>query len=96
MACAGIEIVERLGDPQVGVRVVVVGEFFALVTQIRFDLEFGVESEFQPSRSERPNFSSICSSDRYVMWPIIRARRRPRGAATCRAPRSARRGSRDR
>ncbi len=42
-----IEIVERLGDPQVGVRVVILGELFALVAQIRFDLELGRERELE-------------------------------------------------
>ena len=43
-----IEIVERLGDAQIGVRVVVLGELLALVAQIRFDLEFRRERELEP------------------------------------------------
>jgi len=43
-----IEVVERLGDPQVGVRVVVLGELLALVAQVGLDLELGRERELQP------------------------------------------------
>ena len=42
-----IEVVERLGDAQVGVGVVVLGELLALVAQVRFDLELGRERELE-------------------------------------------------
>ena len=42
-----IEIVERLGDAQVGVRVVVLGELLALVAQVRLDLELRRERELE-------------------------------------------------
>ena len=42
-----IEVVERLGDAQVRVRVVVLGELLALVAQVRFDLELGRERELE-------------------------------------------------
>jgi hypothetical protein len=39
--CAGrIEIIERLRDPQVRVGVVIIGELFALMAQVRLDLKF--------------------------------------------------------
>ena len=43
-----IEVVERLGDAQVGVRIVVLGELLALMPQVRFDLELGLERELEP------------------------------------------------
>ena len=46
-----IEVVERLGDAQVGVRVVVLGELLALVAQVRLDLELGANENLSPSRS---------------------------------------------
>jgi len=77
----GVEVVERPGDEQIGVRVEVLRELVALVAQVGLDLEIDVEMELDRVRAEcLPNFSIIASSDRYVMWPIMRARRRPRGA----------------
>ena len=51
-----IEIVERLGDAQVGVRVVVLGEFFALVAQVRLDLELGRERKIEAVAQRAPEF----------------------------------------
>ena len=75
-----VEVVERARDQQIGVGVEVFGELVALVAQVRLDLELDVEVEVEraPLRSARPNFSAMSSSDRYVMWPIMRATRRPR------------------
>ena len=42
-----IEIVERLGDAQVRVRVVILGELLALVAQVRLDLELRLERELE-------------------------------------------------
>ena len=42
-----VEVVERLGDAQVGVRVVVLGELVPLVAQVGLDLELGREAEQQ-------------------------------------------------
>ena len=42
-----IEVIERLGDAQVRVRVVVLGELLALMAKIGLDLEFGREREFE-------------------------------------------------
>ena len=47
MCARRIEIIERLGHAQVGIRIVVLGKFFALIAQIRFDLELGPEPVFQ-------------------------------------------------
>jgi len=46
MRARRVEIIERLGNEQVGVRVEVLGELVALVAQIRFDLEIDAEAEF--------------------------------------------------
>jgi hypothetical protein len=40
---SGIEIVERLGDAQIRIRVEVFGKLVRLVAQVRLDLEFGLE-----------------------------------------------------
>ena len=42
-----IEVVQRLGDPQVGVGVEILGELLALVAQVGLDLELGREGEAQ-------------------------------------------------
>ena len=41
-AAAGIEVVERAGDQQIGVGVEVLAELVALVAQVAFDLELDV------------------------------------------------------
>ena len=43
----GIEVIERLGDAQVGIRIVVLGEFFALVAQVGLDLELRGEGKLE-------------------------------------------------
>ena len=40
-----IEVVERLGDAQIRVRIVVLGELLALVAKVRLDLELGRKRE---------------------------------------------------
>ena len=51
-----IEIVERLGDAQVGVRVEILGELLALVAQVRLDLELRRERELQPVAQRAAEF----------------------------------------
>jgi hypothetical protein len=68
MQARRVEVIERLGDQQVGVGVEVFAELVALVAQVGFDLEVDAEVEFvvaaPASRSLRPNFSAMSSSDR--------------------------------
>jgi len=53
-----IEVVQRLGNTQIGVGVEIAGKFISLVTQIRLDFEFGVEAVIHLSRFERaPEFA---------------------------------------
>ena len=42
-----IEVVEGLGDAQVRVRVVILGELLTLMAQVRLDLELGLERELE-------------------------------------------------
>src|SRR4051794_21375194 len=42
-----IEVVERFGNAQISIGVVILREFFALMTEIRFDLEFGRKGKFE-------------------------------------------------
>ena len=80
-----VEVVERTGDQQVGVGVEVFAEFVALVAQVALDLELdvlGAVLQLQAFTQLGPNFSFITSSLRYVMWPIMRAMRRPRFGTT--------------
>jgi hypothetical protein len=51
-----IEVVERLGDAQVGVGVVILGELLALVAKVRLDLELGLERELEPFAQRAAEF----------------------------------------
>ena len=91
-----IEVVERLGDAKVRVRVVVLGELLALVAQVRLDLELGLERELEAFAQRAAEFLFHLLVGQVGDVPDHPGDDRARAAASCPALRSGRRGNPDR